>query len=238
VMHELSPLDLHVGMSVPTTTTEGEGQIIAPSPPLVSITSRHKSISVGQNLSKSTEKSVVYVSQITPEERLTVPVGSNFKRKLSADFDDADDEYDTETEAMISARIGSTSGKSRTSKRSVVVRKDYLNSEAGIKEVHAHHVICDGCGKTVKLHATKPYRTEAWDKHKNGCPNLTGRKRIKIVKKTVEHVEVSIFQFSNDENRQHVLDARRFTADQQFFFTEAPPFNQRWVRKARAIKSC
>ena len=125
-------------------------------------------------------------------------MGSNFKRKLSADLDDTDDQYDTETENLISARIGSTSGKSRTAKRSVVVRKDYLDSEVGIREVHTHHVICNGCSKTVKLHATKSYRTEPWDKHKNSCPNLTGKKRIKIAKKTVEHAEVSIFQFFNN----------------------------------------
>lgn len=79
-----------------------------------------------------------------------------------------------------------------------------LMSDGDIREVQRHHVICNGCGKKIQLDQKTTYAVKPWLKHKAGCPQLTGKKRIRISGKVNDtKVRISIISQSVDRMVAH-----------------------------------
>jgi len=108
------------------------------------------------------------------------------------------------TEREDSSANPSGSSHSRGPKKSENVRKQMLMSDGDIREVQRHHVICKGCGKKIQLDKKTTYVAKPWLKHKAGCPQLTGKKRIRVSGKVNDtEVRISIIPKSDDAMVAH-----------------------------------
>lgn len=106
---------------------------------------------------------------------------------------DDDDDYDTDHEKSASLKKAKMSGDLRSAKKSIVVRKDTLESDGWTKNVGPHQLTCKACNKTIKLDKIKKYSTAAWNKHKAVCPLICGKRQIRSGKLMLKDEQVSFF---------------------------------------------
>jgi hypothetical protein len=87
---------------------------------------------------------------------------------LDGDDKGPDDGYTTDKSTK-AAKKKANASKSCGSYTSVVTRKDTLERDEYMKNVHAEKVTCKACNKTVKLSTQSTYKIVHWDKHKSKC---------------------------------------------------------------------
>jgi|SRR5882762_2452980 hypothetical protein len=119
------------------------------------------------------------------------------KRKYQSDGDEEESDagYTTDKSAK-AAREKVNGSKSRGSKTSMVTRKDALESDEYTKNVSVDRVTCKACGKVIKLHASRPYETAHWDKHRGKCPRITGKRVVRTAaKKQANMVSIDFMKF-------------------------------------------
>lgn len=114
------------------------------------------------------------------------------KRRLVNDDDS--DEYNTDEEASTPAATSkrkSGASTSRKPKTSIVQRQDRLENDAHTKNVTAHELYCNACGKRVGLNPKRPYDPTHWDQHRAKCPRITGKQTVRTAKNVVKVEKVS-----------------------------------------------
>jgi len=127
-------------------------------------------------------------------EKADILTPNRMKRKRDNDLDDG---YNTDKEALTLKKKAGRS-KSRGTKTTSVIRKDALDSGPWTQNVESYKVICLGCKKTIKLNPKRPYETDHWDSHKEKCPQITGSRTVRTLKKArVNQVSITLYAYSH-----------------------------------------